>query len=487
MSYADGIVIVRTVFQRGLAAVYLVAFLSALNQFRPLLGERGLLPVPAFLERVRFVDAPSVFHLRYSDRLFLVVATLGLALSAVALLGLSERGPLWLSMSTWLLLWAAYLSIVNVGQTFYAFGWESMLLEAGFFAIFLGPSRMQPSPLPLLLLRWMLFRVELGAGLIKLRHDRCWRELTCLFYHYETQPLPNRLSWYFHRLPKPFHRVSVLFSHFVQLVVPFGLLAPQPFAAIAGALTIGHQLWLIVSGNYSWLNWLTVVLAVTALSDPLLGPITGLGSTHSLAAPSHAYALATWILVGATLVLSIKPTINLISRNQAMNLNYNSLHLVNTYGAFGSVSKERFEVVLEGTEEADPSASTVWREYELKGKPGPLARRPPQVAPYHLRLDWMLWFLPFSVAVRPRAVTPFGYDRWFLRLVEKLLQADRATLALLRRDPFQGRRPRFIRAQYYRYAYTTWKERKSTGAWWKRTALGEYLHPVSLEHETFAA
>ena len=135
-------------------------------------------------------------------------------------------------MGVWLLLWVLYLSIVNVGQTFYAFGWESMLLEAGFFAAFMGPSGMEPSLVPVLALRWMLFRTELGAGLIKLRHDACWRQLTCLDYHYETQPLPNPLSAYFHRLPKAMHRFSVLFSHFVQLVVPFGLFAPQPVAAV---------------------------------------------------------------------------------------------------------------------------------------------------------------------------------------------------------------------------------------------------------------
>src|SRR5436190_1707907 len=135
-----------------------------------------------------------------------------------------------LSVGTWLLLWVLYLSIVNVGQTFYGFGWESMLLEAGFLAAFLGPAWSQPSPIPVLALRWMLFRVELGAGLIKLRHDSCWRDLTCLYYHYETQPLPNPLSWYFHRIPRPVHRFSAAFSHFVQVIAPFGLFAPQPVA-----------------------------------------------------------------------------------------------------------------------------------------------------------------------------------------------------------------------------------------------------------------
>jgi hypothetical protein len=468
MNEPAGIWLVRAALQRGLAAIYLVAFLSALLQFRPLLGDKGLLPVPDFVRRVRFVDAPSLFHVHYSDRLFSIVALAGVALSAAAVLGLSQRGPLWLACGTWLVLWLLYLSIVDVGQVFYGFGWESMLLEAGFFAIFLGPQTMEPSAIPVWLLRWMLFRVELGAGLIKLRHDRCWRKLTCLDYHYETQPLPNPLAWYFHRLPKLFHRASVAFSHFVQLVVPFGFLAPQPVATVAGGLAIFHQLWLIVSGNYSWLNWLTVVLALSTLSDPVLAHVLPFSAPSALEPLPAFFHPLGWILLGMTFVLSIRPVLNLLSKHQSMNQSYNTLHLVNTYGAFGSVSKERREVVIEASESDDPDDAAAWREYELKGKPGDLRRRPPQVAPYHLRLDWMMWFVQFS-----------GPERWFLRFALKLLEADPATLRLLRRDPFSGRRPRFIRARFFLYQYTTRKERQETGAWWKRTPQEEILPAIS--------
>jgi hypothetical protein len=472
-TFAGSIWWVRLILHRGLAAIYLVAFLSALDQFRALLGERGLLPTPEFLRGVRFLDAPSIFHLHYGDRFSSALALTGVVLAIAAISGLSEAGPLWLSASVWLAMWCLYLSIVNVGQAFYAFGWESMLLEAGFFAIFLGPSRMAPSAVPVLLLRWMLFRVELGAGLIKIRHDRCWRDLTCLYFHYETQPLPNPLSWFFHWMPKPLHRFSVLFSHFVQLVAPFGLFAPQPVASVAGGLIVFHQAWLVLSGNYSWLNWLTIVLGVSAMSIPL----PALVSLHARPAGYDGFAL---VLVGVTVALSVQPTLNLASRDQAMNLSYNSIHLVNTYGAFGRVTRERYEIVLEGTESEDPTAGE-WREYECRAKPGRLDRMPPQVAPYHLRLDWLLWFLPFSAHVYEGSVVVFGYEPWFLRLVERLLEADAPTLRLLRRDPFSGRPPRFVRASYYRYEYTSWAERRRTHATWRRTALGEYFAPTSLE------
>jgi hypothetical protein len=473
--YVGGLWWVRFALQRGLAAIYLVAFLSAFFQFPALLGERGLLPVAEFVRDVCFLKAPSLFHLRHGDRFCAAVALSGIALSVVALSGLAEAGPLWLSVAAWLTLWALYLSIVNVGQHFYAFGWETMLLEAGFFASFLGPSTMAPPVIPVLLLRWMLFRVELGAGLIKLRHDRCWRDLTCLYFHYETQPLPNPLSWYFHRLPRPLHRFGVAFSHLVQLVAPFGLFAPQPVASIAGGLAIFHQLWLVVSGNYSWLNWLTIVLGFSALGIPWAAPVP-------LHAQPAGYASFVLLLAGATIALSVQPVLNLASKHQTMNHSYNPLHLVNTYGAFGQVTRERFEVVLEGTENEDPSGEGArWREYEHKAKPGDITRVPPQVAPYHLRLDWLLWFLPFSTEVLGDRVLTVGYELWFLRLVGRLLEADPRTLRLLRRDPFGGRAPRFVRARYYRYEYTDWSERRRTGAWWRRTLVGDYLRPVSLE------
>src|SRR5689334_19054166 len=187
----------RLLLQRGLALVYAIGFLVAAFQFVPLLGEHGLLPVPRFVAEVPFYATPSLFHLLPRDGAFRAAAWIGFALSLFALTGLSERGGALLSAATWLCLWVLYLSFVNVGQVFYAFGWETMLLEAGFLAVFLGDRRAEPSALVILLFRWMLFRTMFGAGLIKIRGDACWRDLTCLFDHYETQPMPNPLSWYF--------------------------------------------------------------------------------------------------------------------------------------------------------------------------------------------------------------------------------------------------------------------------------------------------
>ena len=380
----------RLVLQRGLGGVYLIAFLVALGQFRPLLGERGLLPVPRFIAQVPFPESPSLFYLGYSDKWLVLVASTGIALALTVVLGIPDRLPVAAGMAIWLALWVLYLSIVNVGQRFYGFGWESLLLEAGFLAVFLGPS-WSAVPLPILwAFRWLLIRLELGAGLIKLRGDPCWRDLTCLDYHHETQPMPNPLSWWFHRLPKPLHRIEVVGSHFAQLVAPFLLLLPQPFATIGGLTMAVTQSWLVLSGNFSWLNLTTIVLCASALSDSFLGVKT----SPVTVVPWHDWVVAAIAVV--ILLRSYRPFRNLLSRDQKMNASFDPVHLVNTYGAFGSISKVRNEIVIEGNDSDDPFAEDGWREYELKGKPSDPKKRPRQFAPYHLRLDWAMWFAGFS-------------------------------------------------------------------------------------------
>ncbi|MHC3393153.1 lipase maturation factor family protein [Streptomyces lavendulocolor] len=455
----------RLVFQRALAGVYLVAFLGAALQFRALIGERGMLPVPAYLRRVPPRVAPSVFHLHYSDRFFALCAWAGAALALALAAGAGDAVPLAVSMLMWAVLWALYLSIVNVGQTWYGFGWESLLLETGFLAIFLGNEDTAPPVLILFLLRWLLFRVEFGAGLIKLRGDACWRDLTCLYYHHETQPMPGPLSWFFHHLPRPLHRVEAAANHVTQLVVPVLLFTPQPVASAAAALIVLTQLWLVLSGNFAWLNWITIVLALSVVDGSLVADAPAMPS------PPLWYGIMVIAVTALVVFLSRRPARNLLSRRQAMNRSFDPLHLVNTYGAFGSVGRVRHEIVIEGTDEPTVHPGTVWREYEFKGKPGGVRRLPRQFAPYHLRLDWMMWFA---------ALSPAYAHGWFAPFVERLLEGDRDTLRLLRHNPFPDAPPVRIRARLYRYRFTTWRELRETGAWWHRTHVREFLPPTRL-------
>jgi hypothetical protein len=241
-------------------------------------------------------------------------------------------------------------------------------------------------------------------------------------------------------------------------------------ATVAAAIIVITQTWLVLSGNFAWLNFLAITLALTAIDDRVYGFVLPFK-------PHPVGSLPVWwagLSVAVTLlvvVLSYWPVRNMLSRRQLMNASFNRYHFVNTYGAFGSITRERYEIVIEGTDAEAPDEEATWRAYEFKGKPGDPTRRPPQIAPYHLRLDWLMWFAAMA--------SPLEHT-WFIPFIGKLLEGDPATLKLLRRNPFPEHPPRYIRALYYRYRFTTPRERRKTGAWWERTLVGEYLPAASL-------
>src|SRR5437016_14624963 len=269
----------RFVILRLLGLVYFIAFLSLAQQVLPLIGADGLLPARLFLDRVQthfgsaragFLQIPSLFWLDVSDGVLVTGAWVGTALSLVVLLGFANAVLL-------AMLWALYLSFVHLGQDWYGYGWEIQLLETGFLAVFLcplldgRPFPRRPPPRPVVwLLRWLVFRIMLGAGLIKLRGDPCWRDFTCLYYHYETQPLPNPLSRALHFLPRGFHQIGVLFNHLTELVAPWFIFGPRRFRHAAGSLLLAFQIFLILSGNLSFLNWLTIVPILACFDDSWL-------------------------------------------------------------------------------------------------------------------------------------------------------------------------------------------------------------------------
>ncbi|SDX44348.1 Lipase maturation factor [Arthrobacter sp. cf158] len=463
----------RQVLQRGTAALYLVAFLSTLNQFPALLGERGLLPVPDFLGLARRLDRPTLFTRHYSDRFLRAVCWAGMAIAALLVAGLPQTGPPWVPMLAFLTLWFLYMSIVNVGQTFYGFGWEILLLEAGFTVAFLGSDQTPPPTTILILIAWLVFRLEFGAGMIKIRGGREWRDMTAMFYHHETQPMPGPLSRQAHLLPRALHKVEVMGNHFAQLVVPFFLFAPQPLASIAASVIIVTQLWLVGTGNFAWLNWVAIVLAFAAVSDPVAHAVFPfIPLEWHAGAETPGWWLAVVVLVTLLLlVLSYRPLLNLFSRQQLMNASFNRWRLVNAYGAFGTVTKQRIEIVVEGTLDAEANVPDGrWLEYGFKGKPGDVRRLSRQWAPYHLRLDWLMWFLPLRTV----------HEDWFYAFMDKLLEADKPTLGLLGRDPFDGERPRWVRARSYLYRFASRAEFRETGDRWVRVLLYDAIPPMEL-------
>jgi len=471
----------RFVLLRFLGFLYFMAFLVAARQLVPLVGHDGLLPADDFLRRVPggFLELPSLFWMGISDGGLLTVSWIGVVLSLVVMGGYANS----LLM---LVLWILYTSIVNVGQLWYSYGWESQLLETGMLGVFLCPlldgrpfPRRAPPVVVIWLFRWLIFRIMLGAGLIKLRGDVCWRDLTCLMYHYETQPIPNPLSWWLHFRPRWFHQAGTLWNHFVELVVPWFAFGPRPVRHVAGLLLVSFQAFLICSGNLSFLNWLTIVPCLACFDDSFWAWLLPrwLGERARRAAaqarPSEAQKITVLGFAFVVAVLSIPPVMNLFSPQQHMNTSFEPFRLVNTYGAFGHVGRERYEIIFEGTR-SDTLESATWREYEFPAKPGDPRRRPALIAPYQPRLDWQIWFAAMA--------TP-DYYPWTVHFVWKLLHNDAGTLSLLANNPFPDEPPRYIRAELYRYRFTPPAE--NDGSWWKRERIGPWLPPLRADQPEF--
>lgn len=491
----------RFVILRLLGFVYLTAFLVAAHQIVPLVGHEGILPADTYLQRVAqhfgsvgegFRNLPSLFWWRNSDELMRGVAWGGVALSALVLAGYANSIIL-------LVLWFLYMSFIHVGQIWYSYGWETQLLETGFIAAFLCPlidgrpfARTAPPVVVLWVYRWLIFRIMLGAGLIKIRGDECWRDLTALVYHYETQPVPNPLSRLLHAAPVWFHRLGVLWNHFVELVVPWFGFWPGRCRNFAGFLMAGFMITLILSGNLSFLNWLTIIPCLACIDDSIWRRIlpAWLVQRSEMAERSKRDSKVQTVLgcVFALIVagLSVAPVRNLFSSAQAMNASFDPLHLVNTYGAFGTVGRERYEIVFEGNEKTMSDSSDDWREYAFKVKPGDPMRRPPIITPYHYRLDWQIWFVGIPSTHRDLNTLPRPeHYPWVAKFMWKLLHNDAGTLSLLAGNPFPEKPPRYVRALVYRYRFAPLTGAGSEGAWWSRERVGNWFPAVSLYSPEF--
>jgi hypothetical protein len=471
----------RFVILRMLGATYAVAFLVAINQIVPLLGSHGLLPAGIYLRQVSnalgsagagFMRLPSLFWLSHSDTTLLTAAWIGFILSCVVVAGFANAPLLGF-------LWFLYMSFVHIGQEWYGFGWEIQLTETGFLAIFLCPlldmrpfPKRAPPTLVIGLFRWLIFRIMLGSGLIKIRGDDIWSKGTALYYHFETQPIPGPLSRWFHFLPRIVLKAGVWFNFLAELIAPWFVFWPRLARHIAGCVIVLFQVTIILSGNLAFLNWLTIIPALACFDDGfwsrllprklVLKAKIAAGS----AASSRSMVTTAWIVTVLIAVLSIRPALNMLSPGQIMNTSFDPFDIVNTYGAFGTVGRERLNVVFEGTMDENPSDAT-WKSYLYKGLPVALDKRPPQIAPYQLHLDWQMWFAAMSTA---------DEYPWTLNLVWKLLHNDPAAIGLFAGNPFPNKPPRYIRAVLYRYTFA--KPGNNKGLWWNREQVGEPWLPA---------
>lgn len=473
----------RFLMLRLLGLIYAVAFLVAINQIIPLIGSHGLLPAGIYLKQVSqtlgssgagFMRLPSLFWVWHSDTALLTAAWIGFVLSCIVAAGFANAPIL-------TILWFLYMSFVHAGQEWYGYGWEIQLTETGFIAIFLCPlfdlrpfpGKAPPMPI-IVLFRWLIFRVMMGAGMIKLRGDEIWRNSTALYYHFETQPIPGPLSRWFHFLPHTALKIGVWFNWLAELAAPLFVFWPRPARHIAGSVIILFQLSIMLSGNLAFLNWVTIVPALACFDDGFWSKLLPrrlvrmAEAARDNAQPSRPMLTTAWIVTALIVILSIQPAINIISPGQIMNTSFDPLDLVNTYGAFGTVGRERLNVIFEGTMDADTTDKANWQPYIYKGLPVLPDKRPSQIAPYQLRLDWQMWFAAMS--------GPDEYP-WTLHLIWKLLHNDPDATGLFASNPFPGKPPQYIRAVLYRYSFA--KPGNAQKLYWNREKVYTWLPAMS--------
>jgi len=276
-------------------------------------------------------------------------------------------------------------------------------------------------------------------------------------------------------MPHWTHTAGVLANHLAEVVAPLGVFGPRRVRIAAGCVIVAFQGLIILSGNLSFLNWLTIVASLACFDDRAFRYVLSFARLRALPEPVAPSLRRSRTVVGLTVViglLSVPPAVNLLSSQQLMNASFEPLGIVNTYGAFGSVSRERHEVVLEGTADDPRDAAAVYREYEFPCKPTDLLRNPCLITPYHYRLDWQMWFAGLS---------NFRREPWIVHLAYLLLQGEPAMKSAFVRDPFPDRRPRAVRARLYRYQFAP----PGSGAVWRRELIGEYLHPLALDNADF--
>ena len=475
----------RWVFLRALGVIYLIAFVSLWVQVKGLLGSHGILPAQPYLHMLRtyvgperYRLAPTVFWLGAGD------ATLALACGVGALcaaLLICDVAPVVCLVA----LWALYLSLVTVGRDFLAFQWDVLLLEAGFLAIFFAPGHLIPgqpgaapvSPIMLLLLWWLLFRLAFQSGLVKLTWgDPTWRDLSALEYHFSTQPLPTWIGWYAHQLPAAVKKVAVVVMYALEIGAPLLLFGPRSLRLTACAGIVLLQVLIFASGNYTFFNLLTIALALLLLDDAWWTWVLPEQFVPQLATEDRrtpGFDVLRVVVAGAVLAVSCaKFWQNLTPRSTLPRPIVGALgwvepfRSINSYGLFRVMTTVRLEIVVEGSDDG-----VAWRAYEFRYKPGDVTRRPGFVEPHQPRLDWQMWF----AALGRYEATP-----WFAPFLARLLEGSRPVLGLLGTNPFPEHPPKYVRAVAYDYRFTTPAERRATGAWWSRTAVGAYSPVVSL-------
>jgi predicted DCC family thiol-disulfide oxidoreductase YuxK len=506
----------RRWFLRALGLVYLIAFVSLWMQVDGLVGSNGMSPVSQFLPAARqqlgrdaYFLLPTLCWFNASNAFLHFLCGSGVIFSLLLIFGIAPAVSL-------VALFVFYLSLTIAGQVFLSFQWDVLLLEAGFLSIFFAPWRLWPRELiwwlgsasptaaspvaraALFLLKFLLFKLMLMSGVVKLtsgdaswgwvNHSFHWSALTALDYHYWSQPLPTVFGWGADKSPEWFKHFSVAFCLVVEIIAPFFIWAPRRPRLIAAGLMIFLQIVIALTGNYCFFNLLTIALCLLLIDDAVIGlpQLREAVRARIVGAPNASPArtgralpsrLATYGAIAVIIVTlpinawviftafepQARPPRTLVNVYEQLE----AFRIVNGYGLFRVMTKDRGEIVIEGSADGID-----WLPYEFKWKPGDLKRPPGWCAPHQPRLDWQMWFAALEAPQE---------NPWLGGLIVRLLEGSRDVNRLFAHNPFPDTPPRYIRTMFYRYRFTTASELRQTGAWWKRQELREYSPTISLE------
>lgn len=463
---------------RGLGLVFAISFASLLVQVRGLIGAQGIAPAATFLTAVRqylggadWLRVPTVFWLGSSDAALITACWLGIVCGALLIAGVLPR---------WMLLacWALSLSFQTVGDVFFNFQWDVLLLESAVCALFLAPRGLRlrpddpPRPWGVWLTRLLLFKLMLQSGLVKLASgDPTWRDLTAMAYHHWTQPLPSVLGDRAFFLPLWFHKIETVVTFVFELVLPFFIFGPRLMRQFALAAFVVLQISIALSGSYGFFNLLTCVLCLTLLDDEWAQAIVRrpLPPPRADASPMllrrlRAVAAVIVVLLSLTVSLQRFGAESILPRVlPALAEAVAPFRSFNAYGLFAVMTTQRHEIEVEGSDDGHS-----WRRYRFRDKPDDPRRAPQFVAPHMPRLDWQMWFA---------ALGSCGQNPWFLQFQQRLLEGSAPVLSLLRENPFPQHPPKYVRSVVEDAHFAP----LGSPAWWVMTPLGPYCPPLMLD------
>jgi len=500
-------------FVKCLGLIGLIAFISLWIQAAGLFGSDGIMPLATFLENAAsflnntypgdsfYQYFPTLFWLGDSDAAITGVFVGGVVSSLLMIAGVC---PALGALGVFL----CYLSVMIAGQDFMSFQWDSLLVEMAFLTVFLAPwmivdrlgTRPEPLRLTRLLVWWLLFRLMLESGVVKLNHwdypsdSNTWQSLTAMNYHYWTQPIPSWISWHVHNYsPVWLHQFSIAMMFVIEIGLPFFIFGPRRVRNFGCLGMLSFQVLIMLTGNYGFFNLLTMALCLCLIDDQSLPSFIRRrwSERHHMQRSGRLLRVIQGVvLLPVTIVILIVSSYQMVvsfeGRRPAIGHpavfekppewaqgifdKIRPFHIVNSYGLFRVMTTTRPEIIIEGSIDG-----VSWSPYRFKYMAGDPAKRPGIIVPHMPRLDWRMWFAGLQYE-HNKQVRP-----WFMKFIEQLLNGNENVIALLEENPFTDQPPQYLRMQLYLYTFSDPVERRENGVWWRRQKLEQYMIQLSLK------